>query len=380
MNALTQRLSKSPKRHGLGIIAAVCLTLAGCCPPYFCVQLGGGNSCTITDQVLFATGRDGSYDIASVRPDGSSLQLLTRDGVEIINQHPVFNGDCSVVVWDRNGELWTMNSDGSDKQALPTGAPVHHVGHPWVGADDHVYFVGDYQGTHTLWRMPLDGSAAAVRLTDSDAERFHPNLHRDRTHLVYTWSEKGKLDEEDFGNTRIRVLNIDTLADDPLYEPGWPVSAAVWHPDGHSVIVAEDENRDGRYTIARVRYPRDPSHPDGGRLETPISGDDNTIPYFDYPAGDRINWVKRVDGQTSEIYGAAADGSNPVNLSQHVGEDTKIVAKVAQPDPSNPADLICEPRPASCTPNPPPCPLEFPPNDGPDRPHEDEIVEDAAGS
>jgi hypothetical protein len=108
-------------------------------------------------------------------------------------------------------------------------------------------------------------------------------------------------------------------------------------------------------------------------LDTFISADDNTIPYFGYPAGDRINWVKRADGQTSEIYGAAADGRNPINLSQHVGEDTKMLAKVAQPGPLNPADLICEPRPASYTPNPPPCPLDFPPDNGPDRPHEGEL-------
>jgi hypothetical protein len=39
----------------------------------------------------------------------------------------------------------------------------------------------------------------ALRLTDTDAERFHPNLHKDRTRLVYTWSDKGELDEADFG-------------------------------------------------------------------------------------------------------------------------------------------------------------------------------------
>lgn len=359
LSAIASRFRR--KNLSLPLLLAAPLLLTACCPPD-CAIRGGGNACSTTDQIVFATGRDGSYQIAVMDSAGDNLELLTQNGDDVVNQHPVFNEDCSTIVWERNSHLWKMNADGSNPEGLSAPAATDHVGHPWVGADNWVYFVGDIQDTHTLWRTPLDGNEPPEQLTQPDAERFHPILHKDRTHVLYTWSPLGVKD----AGQAIRVFNMESGGDVALYEPGWPVSAATWHPDGGSAIVAEDEDNDGTFTIALVDYPG------GNRTATLIHGDDNTIPYFNYPAGDKINWVRRAEDESREIWGALADGSNAENLSRHPGEDTKIVGWAIEPSASDPSVNECVPRPAACVPNPPPCPLDDDPSDPPNPPPSEE--------
>jgi Tol biopolymer transport system component len=314
--------------------------------------VGAGNACSVTDKIVFTTNRSGSFNVAIMDGNGGNLKLLTNDDLSTVNQHPAFTRDCSQIVWDRNGRISIMNVDGTNQRELPTPSGVEHVGHPWVGADSRIYFVGEINQAHRIFRMGMDGTNIK-QLTGADADRVHPSLRNDGNILVFTSSSPGARTGQ-----AIRLLDQSTNTEKALYEPGWPVSAATWNPDGQSVVVAEDEGRTGTFSIVQVSYP------DGRRMRQLVSGGDNTIPYYDYPAGQWINWVRQSGPQQDrDIWRARADGSAPNALTGGPWEDTKIVGWAiveTAPPPGSKSGVaprrVCVPRPATCSPNPPPCP------------------------
>ena len=115
-----------------------------------------------------------------------------------------------------------------------------------------IYFARHEGGLHTLWKMEVEQPhPVALPISDRDWDRFHPNLHRDGNLILYTANRAGTSVGADL---QIRVFDLRDAKDTTMYAPGWPVSAAVWHPAGDLIVVAEDHDRDGRYRTVVGRY------------------------------------------------------------------------------------------------------------------------------
>jgi TolB protein len=87
-----------------------------------------------------------------------------------------------------NADIWSMNSDGSDRKQLTTDP--HSDTWPVVSPDGRsVVFVSDRGGVENIWRMDLDGENQ-TRLTNEKAR--YPIFTPDGKFIVYNSWNSGK--------------------------------------------------------------------------------------------------------------------------------------------------------------------------------------------
>lgn len=347
------------------LAVAIVLVAAGCGPSGRETQqtrTGAGNYCSLINRVVWASNRQAgrppsgpaveTFNIFIMDSTGQNDSRLTTDAWPAINQHPVFTSDCKRIVWAHGNvgrsAIWIMNLDSSAKARLTSPPDGEEDGHPWVGADGPIYFVRHRHpsGVHRIWRMNLDGSNQTEIIGGQDIDRFHPNLRREQELILYTAGPPGSGKGD-----AIRVFNQRTREDTVLYKPGWPVSAAIWHPDGDRAVAAEDHDANGRHRIVEIGYP-------GGGLVRTLTDDaqDNTIPYYAYPSGAAIDWVRWPGGRRPRgIAHMNADGSGQTLLTGDAFEHTKIVGEPVVTTSAASGAEECEPRAVGCYPTPPPC-------------------------
>jgi len=358
---------------------ALLFFISGCPKEKKQVNVGAGNYCSLIDLVVWTSNADSpapaslpvvsTFNIFIMDSDGSHRARLTTDIWPVMNQHPVFTPDCQQIVWARvssgQSKLWMMNQDGSSQKPLSAPPVDEEDGHPWVGTDHRIYFARHRHpsGVHKIWRMNLDGSNTTELVGGEGRDHIHPNLHRAGDLVLYTATLPGAVEP-----TEIRVFNQRTKDDKVLYAPGWPVSGAIWHPNGDKVVVAEKRSG-GHYRIAEIAYPG------GAPLRTLVDDTrDNTIPYYAYPSGVAIDWVQWVGlGKTRNLARMNADGSGQTLLTNDAFENTKILGEIefdsSSASSANPTG--CHPKPVGCNPTPPPCGIPIPaPSPGPNPPHE----------
>ena len=79
-----------------------------------------GNGVTIDNttpsRIVFESDRDGNSDIYAINPDGTDVTRLTTS--ESVDTRPSLSPDGNRIAWQSAGQVWLMNSDGSNKQAL----------------------------------------------------------------------------------------------------------------------------------------------------------------------------------------------------------------------------------------------------------------------
>lgn len=323
-----------------------------------CVNYAGGNFSSLDDKIVWTSNRSEqtvpvsngieTFNIFSMDADGSNRIQLTNDAWPVINQHPVFTPDGTQIVWLRENSLWIMNLDGSGKTQLTTPPSNEADGHPWVGADDYVYFTRVLVRlqppfeSHRIWHIKLDGTNQAEIIGGRDKDRFHPNLHRDKNQVVYTAGPPGS-----GVGAEIRVFNLSTREDKLVIGPG-AFSAAILHPLGKKLVLAQNPDGNQNYEIAEYEFPS------GNFIRTIINdSQNNTIPYYDYPAGSRIIWVGQPDraSQWRRTRHLWLKASEPRALTSGPFENTQIVGEIAIDAQNN----RCVPRPVGCFPTPPPC-------------------------
>jgi hypothetical protein len=361
----TDYATRSTSRVG---VLYILLLAAGAVTPV----LAGGNYCSTTDRILFTSNRNSlppatgpateTYNLFVMDGKGGNRRQLTEDRWPVMNQHPVFTTDCRQVLWVRgapgHNAIWIMNSDGSARKRITAPPAGNEDAHPWAGSDGKVYFSRHSHGNHAhaIWRINLDGSGQS-ELIGGHADRFHPNLRRDGNLVLYTSGPAGSGE-----GTEIRVFDQSAGADRVLYSPGWPVSAAIWHPDGTRAVVAEDPQRSGRYSIVEIGYPG------GTRLRTLTDNlEDNTIPYYAYPSGASIDWVRWAGGKTPRgIARMNADGTGQAILTNDPYDNALILGEPeivpATGTGSGATAARCIPKPVGCSPSPPPCDRVLLPN------------------
>ncbi|MCX9010272.1 MAG: hypothetical protein OIN66_04025 [Candidatus Methanoperedens sp.] len=265
-------------------------------------------------KVTWAASRDSNWEIYIMNEDGSAQTRLTFNLV--VDQHPVFTPDGNKIVWSSDFDIWIMNPDGSNQQPLTS---TKQDNHPWVSQSGKIYFnrlfnnIG--QNQREIWRMNLDGSAQEKVIGDALVNRWHPSVRSDEL-IVYAADISNPKDNK---GDEVRTYNPNTEVETTIYAPGWHVSAASWDPTGTKIILSEDPNMDGIHQIVVIDT-------NGNKLQTLT---DNTYhdftPYYKYPTGTRIDYVRKLSDLNTEIFRMESDGSNQVDLTNHPTPDLKVV-------------------------------------------------------
>ena len=231
-----------------------------------------------------------------------------------------------------DADIWAVSSDGTDAHEVvagdgmqwiprvsPDGAHVAYtqeeVGGPWANAGP----VGPGPGAGPgggaavgpiavplanadLWQMTLDGSASPQRLTENAADDRAPVYSPDGSRVLF--------DSTRDGNTEIYVMDLATSQEVRLTDDAGEDWGATWSPDGTQIAFNSD--RSGTmdvYVMAAdgsgVRRITTAEHPWIGNLAPSWS-----------PDGTRLAFTMRTEGEGSEVWSIAIDGSDPINLTR----------------------------------------------------------------
>lgn len=215
----------------------------------------------------------------TIDPDGSDrVQLLDCDIIR-----PQWSPDGSrlaltIGIDDGSWQVATMAPDGSDLQLLTSGPGIHEIPSwspdgSWLAYDSSKLAIDDPAFRVTLWRVDADGSGSAL-LGDPDTFDTEPRLSPDgnqvafvRWHPEADWASELVIRELASGDERVVV---------PL---GVAVEHPEWSPDGGSLVFNASDSSPERGTI----YTVDLDPPDA----TPVV-------VLDRMSGDRWGGVKPV--------------------------------------------------------------------------------------
>lgn len=219
-------MPRRPSRVRRGAIFVVALAvLSGFALPQASAVFAGRNGrIAYTRYVAFPSGPD----IFTVKPDGTGVVRLTRDG---LSSHPRWSPSGKLIAFQRgtsdgvtfSGDLYVMNADGTGVRRVTTGTNGQQPA--WSPKGDQLALVEQSGDNSDVFRVPVAGGAV-TQLTHAAASGCSANHPSWRSNLI---AYHRRCSFTSPTRDEIRVLNLTTghsrvvLAADPATEyVDWP--------------------------------------------------------------------------------------------------------------------------------------------------------------
>ncbi len=206
------------------------------------------------------------------------------------------------------GEVWVMNSDGTDPFQLTREVARGVCTGPALSPDGRkvTFSVQPAGGSWEIYVINVDGTGL-TNLTNHPAwDGWRPAWSPDGSKIAFFSTR------DDPANDEIYVMNADGTGVTRLTDNPSDDANPTWSPDGSRV--AFETNRDGDYDIYVMNA--------DGTNPVPLTTHpaDDGWPAWS-PDGSKIAFDSWRDGNR-EIYVMEADGSNVVRLTNHEGQDS----------------------------------------------------------
>ena len=278
---------------------------------------------------FMSTRNSDNGEIFLMNPDGKRVRQLTRhleyDAV------PAWSPDGKKITFmsfrDKhkpdghfNGDVYVMNADGTNPINLTQTPGRHDLDSCWSPDGKQIVFTA-FKGFLTdIWVMDADGGNQR-KLTNHEASERDPDWSPDGTRIAFYSNRDGIWDRNPNDNWEIYVMDAD--GENPINLTNNPAldKHPAWSPDGARIAFDSDRegntevyvmNADGTNVIKLTNHPaadRTPNwSPDGTRIvfESNRAGDWERNP--------KDNW---------EVFVMNADGTNPINLTNHPKWDSQ---------------------------------------------------------
>lgn len=241
-------------------------------------------------QILFVSRHGTNSDVYLADANGANARALT--------DHPAFDGGAR---WSPDGKaiafisgrsgsakVFLMAPDGSKQRRLTDLVEGDEASLSWSADGQRIAFMRVINRKMTVWTAPVDGSAAPIRVTKTDAgSETNPVFAPSGNEMVHINSNRGKV--------VMWLTNLDTGATRALGEALASVSVPSWTADGKHIVV------EGRLTAA----PRTDVF-----MVSVVSGEAVNLtnhPAEDLgaavsPAGDRLGFVSYRDSPVGQVY------------------------------------------------------------------------------
>lgn len=271
---------------------------------------------------------DGNYEIFTVRPDGTGTKRLTDALNGDIDVDPSYSADGRKIAFNRRGDLWIMDADGTGQRRLTRGSasdsdPAFSPGGRKVAFARY----NPEEKSRDIYLKPLDGGAPR-RVTDDRDDESEPAFSPDGRRIAFVYSEwrtivpncpDGCSGPPEIASARPDGTGRRVLTDLPQgVEPGAP----DFSPDGSEIAFSVVDYR-GDVEQTRIET----MDADGSGQRTVFAPDGSSsvfAPAFS-PDGSRIAFLYRSGyGSEFDIWTVEPDGAGPTNVTEtpEVGERT----------------------------------------------------------
>lgn len=229
------------------------------------------------------------------------------------------------IAFSRDGELWTMNGDGSGQTSLGLGAAAQAYDPTWSPDGKKIAFTCGYE-------------FSGICVVDADGSN-HAYLTPGVRAYNAAWSPDGKkiaFTMHDGGDPHIYLMNPDGSGQQPLFINNLSIVAtdgAAWSPDGTRIAfvgISYSTTEPGTLNTDIYTVKTDGSEPPvvvvagGGTLETDLawSPDGTKLAYIKFLGNSSIH-IANIDGTPSGI-APLTDGE--ANLSPNWSPDSSQLA------------------------------------------------------
>ena len=266
-----------------------------------------------TPLFLFQSDRDGDEEIYIMDSNGNILAQLTNNTDD--EWFPAFSADGTKITFtsDRHGnaEIYIMNSDGTNPTRM-TNHPNQDLEPQFSPDGSSIVFWSDQDavsiGNFDIYLLEVSTSTV-TRLTDV---RSTSNTTQNRSPVFSP--DGSKIAFESFRNSNydIYIMDHDGSNEQQLTTHSASDQTPAFSPDGQSIVFASA--RDLNFEIYTVRI-------DGsGLTRITTTPDFEANPSFNWD-GTRIIYEAWIDMSDNEIFIMNADGSGPVNMTNHPADD-----------------------------------------------------------
>jgi dipeptidyl aminopeptidase/acylaminoacyl peptidase len=197
--------------------------------------------------LLFASNRDGDFEIYAANPDGSNLRQLTRNFVT--DRYPSYSPDGKRIVYSSTAtgslDIWSMNADGSEPKQLTTAAGLDEL--PSYSPDGtSIVFASERTGLSKIWIMAADGSGQRM-LVQSAFYDWSPAFKVDGRFVLFE-----RFDGSDSEIYAVDITNgaVTNITVSPSSSDRYPAPS----PDGLVFAYATDAPAPARDSLVNARH------------------------------------------------------------------------------------------------------------------------------
>ena len=264
-------------------VSILCCLIFGLLCPVSAKQLS-------SEKIVFASNRDGNWEIYMMNPDGTRQERLTYD--RAVDCDPVISptGDQILFNSNRRGtrDLYLMDVDGRNVRPLFGFTEAYRTHPAWSPNGKRIIYSQRALGGINIHTTGADGTSAKLIVHLENAHSGYPTWSSDGTEIAYVVA-----DEIHWASRQIRFINLYTRKQETLFPDDFPrMFNPSWAPIGNRIAFVWFRPAEKRQSVFIVN--RDGTHL--RRIESFVANDPAWAPF-----GNELIYTEGVIGSNSQI-------------------------------------------------------------------------------